>query len=426
MRHQHQRRAAPRPLLEDEIHDGAARRLVEIAGGLVGHQDRWVGGERPGERDALLLAAGQLRRIVPEPLAEPDLAKLGLGAPEGVAPAGELQRHCDVLERRHGGNEMERLEHDADAPTAEPRQGILVETVDAGALDSDAAALRAFEAGQDREQRRFARPRWTRQPDRFTGTNREADAFEDMDARRSPTQADMDIVERDRLLPHSSSFRGRLRFPYGGGALRRHLLALALVAAVPLMAASAAAAKSFHVVAFGDSLSAGFELPQDAAFPAQLETVLKADGFDATVTNAGVSGDTAEDGAARVDWSVPDGTDLVIVELGANDMLRGMDPAGTKTALDAILARLQARGIKVLLAGMIAAPNLGADYGGRFNAIFPALARDKKVPLYPFFLAGIVGKPDLHITDGMHPNRAGVSVIVRNILPDVEAALRSN
>ncbi|HEX4768439.1 MAG TPA: arylesterase [Lichenihabitans sp.] len=192
------------------------------------------------------------------------------------------------------------------------------------------------------------------------------------------------------------------------------------------MAVQTASAKTFHVVAFGDSLSAGFELPQDAAFPAQLEKALKAEGIDATVTNAGVSGDTAEDGAARVDWSVPDGTDLVIVELGANDMLRGMDPAGTKTALDAILARLQARGIKVLLAGMLAAPNLGADYGGKFDAIYPALARDRKVPLYPFFLAGIVGKPELHVADGMHPNRQGVAVIVRNILPDVEAALRGN
>ncbi len=204
------------------------------------------------------------------------------------------------------------------------------------------------------------------------------------------------------------------------------MLALALVAAGALLVAPAASARSFHIVAFGDSLSAGFDLGEAASFPAQLEKALKADGFDASVANAAVSGDTAEDGEARVDWSVPDGTDLVIVELGANDMLRGMDPAGTKTALDAILARLRARGIEVLLAGMFAAPNLGADYGGKFNAIYPALARDRKVPLYPFFLAGIVGKPDLHIADGVHPNRAGVAVIVKGILPDVEASLRGN
>ncbi len=185
-----------------------------------------------------------------------------------------------------------------------------------------------------------------------------------------------------------------------------------------------ALARTLQVVAFGDSLSAGYDLPADAAFPAVLERALKTDGFDAAVANAGVSGDTASGGLERVDWSVPDGTDLVIVELGANDMLRGTDPAITRAALDAIVTRLQGRGIKVLLAGMYAAPNLGADYGGRFAAIYSGLARDRKVPLYPFFLAGIVGRADLHLPDGLHPNREGVEMIVKGILPDVEAALR--
>ena len=151
---------------------------------------------------------------------------------------------------------------------------------------------------------------------------------------------------------------------------------------------------------------------------------MRADGFDVAVANAGVSGDTASGGLERVDWSVPDGTDLVIVELGANDMLRGIDPDLTRTALDGILARLKQRDIKAMLAGMYAAPNLGADYAGRFAAIYPGLAKRYGVPLYPFFLAGIIGKPDLHLADGLHPNREGVAVIVKSILPDVEAALR--
>ena len=184
-------------------------------------------------------------------------------------------------------------------------------------------------------------------------------------------------------------------------------------------------ARTLQVVAFGDSLSAGYQLPEDAGFPAQLERALRADGFDVAVANAGVSGDTASGGLDRVDWSVPDGTDLVIVELGANDMLRGIDPALTRTALDGILARLKQRAINVLLAGMYAAPNLGADYAGRFAAIYPGLAKRYGVPLYPFFLAGIIGKPDLHLPDGLHPNREGVAIIVKSILPDVEAALRS-
>ncbi len=179
-----------------------------------------------------------------------------------------------------------------------------------------------------------------------------------------------------------------------------------------------------RIAAFGDSLSAGFQLPAEAAFPNRLEAALKADGFDVALTNAAVSGDTTAGGLDRLDWSVPDGTDLVIVELGANDMLRGFDPAETKTTLDAILTRFQARNIHVLLAGMVAAPNLGPDYGAKFNAIYPELAARHHVPLYPFFLAGIIGRPDLHLPDGLHPNAAGVDVIVKGIVPSVEAALR--
>lgn len=194
---------------------------------------------------------------------------------------------------------------------------------------------------------------------------------------------------------------------------------LALVVAL----AGPAAARPLSIVAFGDSLSVGFNLPADAAFPSQLEAALKAKGYDVAVANAGVSGDTASAGLERVDWSVPEGTDLVILELGANDMLRGIDPAVTRSALDAILARLQARHIGVLFAGMLAAPNLGPDYGRAFAAIYQDLARAHDVPCYPFFLDGIVGRPDLHLPDGMHPNRAGVRVIVDHILPAVEAAL---
>ena len=143
-----------------------------------------------------------------------------------------------------------------------------------------------------------------------------------------------------------------------------------------------------------------------------------------TVTNAGVSGDTASAGLERVDWSIPDGTDLAIVELGANDMLRGIDPSLTRQAIDGILSRLKQRQIPVVLAGMYSAPNMGADYAARFASIYSGLAKTYEVPLYPFFLAGIVGKPELHLADGIHPNRDGVAVIVKGILPTIEAELR--
>ena len=192
---------------------------------------------------------------------------------------------------------------------------------------------------------------------------------------------------------------------------------LLFFAATPLM--PACAAETGQIVAFGDSLSAGYLLPEKDAFPARLEQALKGLGYTISVVNAGVSGDTASDGAERVDWSVADGTRLVVLELGANDMLRGLDPALTRAALARILARLATRNIPVLLCGMKAAPNLGPDYAAKFEAIYPELAAQFHVPLYPFFLEGMARDPALTLSDGMHPNPAGVDEIVRHILPSI-------
>jgi acyl-CoA thioesterase-1 len=192
---------------------------------------------------------------------------------------------------------------------------------------------------------------------------------------------------------------------------------------VSLFHPGTALARTLRIVAFGDSLSAGFNLPANASFPAQLEAALRAKGRDVAVVNAGVSGDTASDGLARLDWSVPAGADLVIVEFGANDMLRGLDPAITRRVLDQILTKLQARGASVLLAGMRSMTNLGESYRGQFEAIYPELAKAHQVPLYPFFLEGIAEQTAFNLPDGLHPNRNGVAQIVAGILPSVEAAL---
>jgi len=212
----------------------------------------------------------------------------------------------------------------------------------------------------------------------------------------------------------------------GRGVFRRTALyaaALALLM-VPFMKVSRAAPGGpIKLVALGDSLTAGYRLPADAAFPTVLERLLKARGQDVTVANAGVSGDTATGGLDRVDWSVPDGTAGVILELGANDMLRGTDPKVTEGALAAIIERLKARGIPVLLAGMQAAPNLGPDYKARFDAIYPALAERYGLTLYPFFLDGIIGDRAQHLDDMIHPNRQGVETIAARMAPTVEAFL---
>jgi acyl-CoA thioesterase I len=185
-------------------------------------------------------------------------------------------------------------------------------------------------------------------------------------------------------------------------------------------AARANAAPPVKIVALGDSLTAGYGLPEKDGFVLRLQAALTAKGIAAEVTNAGVSGDTAADGLARLDWSVPEGTGAVIVELGANDMLRGLNPAVTRNGLDAILQRLTQRHITILLCGMRAAPNLGPEYGRAFDSIYPDLAAKYGALLYPFFLDGVAANPSLAQSDGMHPNAAGVGVIVERILPKVE------
>lgn len=174
------------------------------------------------------------------------------------------------------------------------------------------------------------------------------------------------------------------------------------------------------IVALGDSLTAGYSIPANMAFPAQLERALKAKGHAVEIINAGVSGDTASGGLARLDWSVPQDTDAVILELGANDALRGIDPAVTRKALDAILKRLADRKLPVLLAGMRAPPNLGADYARTFDPIYPELSKQYGTLLYPFFLTDVAAIRTLNLPDGVHPTAEGVAVIVRGLLPMAE------
>lgn len=183
--------------------------------------------------------------------------------------------------------------------------------------------------------------------------------------------------------------------------------------------------KPITLVALGDSLTAGYGLAQSEAFPVVLEKRLKELGLDVTVINGGVSGDTASGGLERLDWTVPEGTHGVIVELGANDALRGIDPAITRESLRQIIQRLQARGIRVMLAGMLAPRNMGAEYAAAFDAIYPTLAAEFNVPLYPFFLDGVAADTVLLLPDGLHPTAEGVERIVARMLPSVQTFVSS-
>jgi len=214
---------------------------------------------------------------------------------------------------------------------------------------------------------------------------------------------------------HSGS-ASALRTGYG---LVRAIVNAGFVAAL-LLCRPAGAEEAVRILVLGDSLTAGYGLARGAAFPARLEAGLRAGGVDARVINAGVSGDTTAAGRARLDWALAEKPDAVIVELGANDGLRGLDPEITFANLDAILARLGEKGLPALLVGMRALPNLGREYGSAFAAVYPRLARKHKVPLYPFFLDGVAAKPELNLDDHLHPNARGVEVIVERILPDVK------
>jgi acyl-CoA thioesterase-1 len=203
-------------------------------------------------------------------------------------------------------------------------------------------------------------------------------------------------------------------------------LATALCATLTLfLSVTASEARTLSIVAFGDSLTAGYQLPPNEAFPAQLETLAKSKGLDLTITNAGVSGDTTADGLARLDWSIPDGTDGVILALGANDALRGLSPEESAKNLDAMLARLKERNIPVVVAGILAPPNMGTDYEANFNAIYGELAKKYGVALYPFLLDGVVLDSKLKLDDGMQPNGAGTKVMAERFFPTFENFLKN-
>lgn len=202
--------------------------------------------------------------------------------------------------------------------------------------------------------------------------------------------------------------------------LGKTLLALGIILFSSTNGLAQNGAEPVKLVAFGDSLTAGYQLAPEDAFPVQLEKALRDKGYDITVVNAGVSGDTTSGGLSRLDWSVGDDVDGVILELGANDALRGLDPATTRKNLDVMLERLRARDIPVLIAGMLAPPNMGEQYGQAFNTIYGDLSDKHGALLYPFFLDGVAAQPELNLGDGMHPTGEGVSIIVEKILPSVE------
>ena len=210
------------------------------------------------------------------------------------------------------------------------------------------------------------------------------------------------------------------------GLFFKYIRFVLIAGIVNIASPPASAAETIRLLLLGDSLTAGLGLTRETSYPARLETALSDRGIDARVINAGVSGDTSAGGLARIDWLLAEKPDAVIIELGANDGLRGFNPKATEENLDAIMGRIKDKGIKVMLCGMLAPPNLGREYGAEFNAISPRLADKHGSILYPFFLEGVATKQHLNLEDGIHPNAAGVDIIVEGILPYVIKLLEAD
>ena len=320
---------------------------------------------------------------------------------------------------------MEVLEHDAGGIASEPRQLVLVERPEIAPGDGDAARAGALQPGGDHHHGRLAGARRPDDGHGFAGIHREAHAAQHVDGTRRAGQRKVDVVEekhrsrghaifvlsRPRLFALGCDMTLRCQLRWLGNRHMQHGVWRRRPA-------------GDGILVLGDSIAAGFGLPASEALPAKLEAKLRAEGHDVRVINAGVSGDTTAAGLARLDWVLGGKPDFAVVQLGANDMLRGLSPAETRKNLDIILTQLDKASVPTLLVGMKAGRNLGADYAKSFDGVFPDLAKTHNIELYPFLLDGIALDPRFNQGDGIHPNERGVAVLVDRLTPYVVRLLQ--
>lgn len=433
--------------IEEQFDDGVSGVLIEVACWLIGEKNLGACRKGAGDGNALLLAARKLSRIMIKTVAKADPFQGFGGAGRCIGQAPELHGDRHVLDCRESGDEMEGLENDADVFTADAGQCFLGFSGKIFPGQNDIAAGGGLKPRHHHQERGLARPRGPDDPHRFALPHRKVHPLQDVDLARPGRECEVNVAqgENGRNRRGHAGIRSEEKAEIGCGKrnfeqtlqltairptwtvmsamlLRRTVLSLlALAPFAP--AAVAAQIQPLTILALGDSLTAGLGLEQNQAFPAKLEEALKAKGHDVKVLNAGVSGDTAVQGAARLDWSLTEDVAAVIVELGANDALRGLDPVQAGAALTEIVSKLQTKKLPVLIAGMRSPPNLGPEYAASFEAIYAQFAGQEGVLLYPFFLDGVAADATLNQPDGLHPTAAGVDVIVARILPQVEALI---
>ena len=327
---------------------------------------------------------------------------------------------------------MEALEDDADMVAPQTRPSIIVERPEILAGDLDAARGGALQAARHHHQAGFAGARGADDGRNFANGDVESDAAQDIDRAGIACHVEMDVGEADNgLLGDGRAGVGRggqagserenmnLMTGYGRFAAAVNSLLLAIFWLGLCLVGANAQTAPIKLAILGDSLAAGYGVSPAQAMPARLEAALKKAGRNVAIINHGVSGDTTAGGLERIDWMMADKPDIVIVELGGNDVLRGTDPATTERNLDGIITKLKAAGVTVWLAGMLAPRNYGSEYAQQFDGIYKRLADKHGVSLYPFFLDGVAADPALNQPDGIHPNPKGVDVIVERILPFV-------
>lgn len=454
---EHQRRSRLLLALEQQTGNRFRCMAIEIAGRFVGEENFRLGGHGARDSDTLLLPAGELRGIMAKPMSEADRRKFAGGPFERLFMTGKLQRHGDIFQCRHRRQQMKCLKDDADMTAPRSGQRVLVELSEIGTRDDDIASARAFKAREHRHQRRLSRAGCSEHSHAFSSLDIEVQTLQYFDRRfgRSKCQRDISrlndnigpgaglhVHERKSLLVTDN--RMKKFIAYGAflllvqftgacgsadenkvGASPDRLDARTALAnnAVP---ANEEVENRQLVVAFGDSLFAGYRLDRNEGFASALERKLVELGKHARVFNAAVSGDTSAAGLQRLAYvldGLPKKPDLIIVCLGGNDMLRGLSPDETRNNLKAIMDELSRRDIDIVLAGMVAAPNMGRDYARAFNPIYSDLGQRYHAPVYPFVLDGVIGDQTLLLDDGIHPNAKGIERIVAGIVPTVAKAL---
>lgn len=382
-----------------------------------------------------------------QPVLQSDRGQLTAGQVEGVDFTGQFQRHSYVFKSSHSRKQMEGLQHDADPPAASFGKLVFIQGPKVHAPHPYLAASGAFEARQHRHQRRLSGSRCSENGDTLSTHDLQVDTAKDLHPRLTRSKGKRDIAcpngngirfnwcmhGEDRSLVQCLKHYGMLLFLVHLAGCSGETPTNEVAQPQPGQTAASNSSATMPeadtrlVVAFGDSLYAGYNLDTTEGFAPALERALTKRGVKAKVVNAGVSGETTADGLRRLAFTLdgqPRKPDLVLVGLGGNDMLRGLDPALARDNLDRILAELDRRDIDAMLTGLLASRNMGPDYASKFDSIYPELARKYDIPLYPFFLDTVVGKRELMLADGIHPNAKGIEQIVDHVVPLVAEELK--